>query len=119
VKVTAEHTDGPHLAPSEQATPAVLALPDAPDLQEELDAMISDLKNLDLDLPDEVIRTCTSLMARCTERHVQLTRVEGSNRHYRGFRTQELVKVMELIEFTYRSASRLIEIRRQDVELSR
>lgn len=81
--------------------------------------MIADIKDLSLDLPDEVIRTCTALMARCTELHVQLIRVEGTNRHYRGFRTQELTPVMELIEFTYRSASRLIEIRRQDVELSR
>ena len=111
--------DGPHLAPSEQATRAVLALPDTPDLQEELDAMISDIKEANLDLPDEVIRMCTSYMARCTELHVRLTRVEGSNRHFRGFRNLELVKVMELIEFTYRSASRLIEMRRQDVELSR
>lgn len=81
--------------------------------------MISDIRELGLDLPDQVIQACTSFMARCTELHVQMVRVEGSSRHIRWVRTQQLTKVMELIEFTYKAASRLVEIRRQDVELSR
>jgi hypothetical protein len=112
-------SDGPHIAPSERVTPAVLGLPDVPDLEDELDAMISDMQGLTLELPDEVIQTCAALMARCTELHVRMVRVEGGSRHMRWVRTQQLTKVMELIEFTYRAASRLVEIRRQDAELSR
>lgn len=112
-------SDGPHLAPSEAATAAVLGLPDSATLEEELDAMVVDLKNLSLDLPDEVIRMCTSYMARCTELHMKLVRVEGRSRQLKWLRTQQLTKLMELIEFTYRAASRTIELRRQEVELSR
>jgi hypothetical protein len=111
--------DGPHLAPSERATPAILGLPDAPDLEEELDAMISDLQGLTMDAPDEVIQTCAALMGRCTELHVRIVRVEGGSRHHKWIRTQQLAKVMELIEFMYRAASRIVEIRRQDTELAR
>lgn len=81
--------------------------------------MVSDIKGLTLDLPDEVIQMCAALMARCTELHMQIVRVEGSSRHLRWLRTQQLTQVMELIEFTYRAASRLVEIRRQDTELAR
>lgn len=111
--------DGPHLAPSEQATRAVLDLPDEPDLEEELDSMVKDLKALNLELPDEVIMVCTAFMARCTELHMKIVRVEGQVRGLKWVRTQQLTKLMELIEFTYRGASRLVEIRRQDAELSR
>lgn len=81
--------------------------------------MLADIRDQDLELPDEVIRMCSAFMARCTEIHVQIVRVEGTSRHLKWVRTQQLVKVMELIEFTYRAASRIVEIRRQDTELSR
>ena len=112
-------SDGPHLAPSEAATVSVIGLPDAPELERELDAMVADIKDLDLDLPDEVIRVCTAYMARCTELHMTLIRAEGRSRQLRWVRTQQLTKVMDLIEFTYKASSRIIELRRQDVELSR
>jgi precorrin-6B methylase 2 len=89
-------------------------------LEQELDAMVSDLQGLvDSMLPDEVIQACAAMMARCTEIHMNIVRVEGKNRHLRWVRTQQLTKVMELIEFTYKAASRIVEIRRQDTELSR
>jgi len=112
--------DGEHLAPSEQATQGVLGLPDHPDLEAELDAMLLDLvQAADIQLPDEVIRMCAAYMARCTELHVRIVRVEGENRGLRWIRTQQLDKVMDLIEFMYKAASRIVEIRRQDTELSR
>ncbi len=111
--------DGPHLAPSEQATQAVLGLPDVPELEEELDAMLLDLIGADMEIPDEVIRICAGYMARCTELHVKIVRVEGENRGLRWIRTQQITKVMDLIEFIYKAASRIVEIRRQDTELSR
>lgn len=81
--------------------------------------MLADLLEVDLDLPDEVLKLCTGYMARCTELHIQIIRVEGTNRALKWFRTQQLTKLMELVEFTYRAASRIVEIRRQDTELSR
>ncbi len=121
VKLTATRgiEDGPHLAPSEQAHKAVSDLPQGADLQDELDAMVKDLCSINWDVPDEVLRLCQSYMARCTEIYLTLVRVEGGNRGLKFLRTQQLTKIMELIEFTYKSSSRSVEIRRQDVELSR
>lgn len=121
VKLTATRgiEDGPHLAPSEQAHKAVSDLPHGADIQDELDAMVKDICSINWDVPDEVLRLCQSYMARCTEIYVMLIRVEGRDRGLKLVRTQQLSKVMELIEFTYKSSSRSVEIRRQDVELSR
>lgn len=119
MKVVVGEASRNHLGPSEEATQAVLNLPDSPDLEEELDAMVSDVGEFNFDLPDEVIQGCAAMMARCTELHIRIVRVEGRNRHLKWLRTQQLTKVMELLEFTYKAASRIVEIRRQDTELSR
>ncbi len=117
--IDVENPDGHHLAPSDQATSAVMGLPDVPELEEEIDAMLLDLMGANMELPDEVIRMCAGYMARLTELHVRIVRIEGANRGYKWIRTQQIDKVENLIEFLYKSASRLVEIRRQDAELSR
>ena len=87
---------------------------------EEIEAMVHTLQFIDYtNSPDVVLTACMSFMARCTEMWVQLLRVEATNRKAKSFRTMQLQKVMDLIEFEFRGASRLIEVRRQDVELSR
>lgn len=111
--------DGPHLAPDSSATQAVTSLPVGASVETELDAMVSDIKNIIWDLPDEVMRLCQAYMARCTELNLMLVRVEGRNREAKFLRTQQLARVIDLIEFTYKAASRSVEIRRQDVELSK
>ncbi len=119
MQVIVDGDDGAHLAPSEEATKAVLGLPDVPELEDEIDAMLLDLLGANMEMPDEVIRMCAGYMARLTELHVRIVRIEGANRGYKWIRTQQIDKVENLIEFLYKSASRLVEIRRQDTELSR
>lgn len=117
MKLTATGSERSHLGPSEAASENVNQLDDESTIEDELDAMVSDIKDLELDLPDEVISLCAAYMARCTEIHLLLIRINTRASNY--LRTQQLAKVMDLIEFTYRSASRTVEIRRQDSELSR
>lgn len=112
-------SDGVYLAPSDRSIESSLALPAVPEIEAELDAMISDIRGLTFDLPDEILRTCAGFQARCTQLYVNIIRVEGRERRLQFLRTQQLVKVMELIDFTYKAASRTVEIRRQEVELSR
>ena len=88
-------------------------------LEEEITEMVINLREMQDATPDLIITTCMGYMARCTEIHLQLIRVEGTNRKLKTFRVTQLAKVMELIEFEFRGASRLIEVRRQEVELSR
>lgn len=86
---------------------------------EEIEAMVHTLQALDYTQPDLVMTACMAFMARCTEMWIQILRVEATNRRAKAFRTMQLQKVMDLIEFEFRGASRLIEVRRQEVDLSR
>jgi len=88
-------------------------------LYDEIEGMVSQISDVSGSTPDQVMRVCMGLMARCTEIWVQLIRVEASDRKAKALRTQQLQKVMELIEFEFKAASRLIEVARQEVELSR
>ncbi len=89
------------------------------DWSHEIEAMVVTLQSIDYDQPDRVMTACMAFMARCTEMWIQLLRIEAVERRAKSFRTMQLQKVMDLIEFEFKGASRLIEVRRQDVELSR
>jgi hypothetical protein len=98
---------------------AVAELSNTASLEEEIDAMISTIKEIGSE-PDLIITTCMALMARCTELLVALVRAEATmGRRAKAFRISQLQPVMELVGFEYRAASRLIELRRQEMELSR
>ncbi len=85
----------------------------------EVETMVITIQSV-IDLqPDVIMSTCMALMARCTEIWIQLLRVEGQDRRAKTFRTMSLQKVMDLIDFEFKGASRLIEVARQEVELSR
>ena len=92
--------------------------PHAP-IEVELDAMVSALTNSVNQTPDQVIALCMGLMARCTEIKVSLVRSSGRDRGAKLFKSQQLQPVMDLIEFEFKAASRLIEVARIDMELSR
>lgn len=92
---------------------------DGADLYEEVEEMISTMQDVVEDTPDIMIKTSMALMARCTEIWIQLLRVEQVDRRAKAFRTLQLQKIMELIDFEYKGASRLIEVARQEVDLSR
>jgi hypothetical protein len=106
------------------SSPALKPVPDLPafegeTLEDEVIAMVHAIRDLDYAQADVVMAMCMGYMARCTEIWLQLLRIEGSHRKAKTFRVMHLQKVMDLIEFEYKAASRLIEVRRQEVELSR
>jgi len=88
-------------------------------LYDEVEAMIHTIQGSVDSTPDVMMKACMGLMARCTEIWVQLVRVEATDRKAKSFRTMQLQKVMDLIDFEFKGASRLIEVARQEVELSR
>ena len=105
--------------PVEAGQAMLAAVPDEATIEDELEVMVQVIRSLDPGQPDVVIATLMATMARCTELWVQLDQVSGRDRKARALKLGQLTKVMELVEFTYKAASRLIEVRRQDVELSR
>lgn len=110
-----------HIVPDIAAHAPVTELETNADLEQELDAIVRSLQDM-LSTgtpPDVLMASCMAYQARLTELHLQLIRIEARVRRARQVRTQQLAKVMDLVEFTYRGASRLIELRRQEIELSR
>lgn len=65
------------------------------------------------------METYMGLMARCVEIKVFCLEHEGRDRRLKVLRTQKLQPIIELIEFLWRGASRLVETKRIEVELSR
>lgn len=94
-------------------------LPHGASRQDELDNMLAMLVDLSDEMPDVIIRTCMAIMGRCTEMHVEIVRGEVHDRKAKFFRTSQLAKVMELADFMFKGASRLVEVARQEIDLSR
>jgi len=69
--------------------------------------------------PDQVMRLCAAYTARCTELYIKLHRIEGRERSYKQIRTQHVNPLMAELERQYTSASRMLEVRRQDLETLR
>lgn len=115
-----EMNDGSPIVPNVAAHDSVTNLPFGASAEEELDAMITSLRAIDASsAPDILLSTCMAFQARCTELYVQLVRIEATHRKAKVFRVTQLQKLMDLLEFEFRGASRLIEVRRQEMELSK
>ena len=65
------------------------------------------------------MRECSGYSARLTELAVLLHRVEAGNRQYTRIRTQQVERFLAEIDRQWKTASRLVEVMRQDVDLSR
>jgi hypothetical protein len=119
LRVTDESTL--HSVPDAPAHRHIHNLDRAATLEGELDAMVASVMEMSEDgsTPDILMSSCMAYQARCTEIYLGLVRIENRERKAKQFRTQQLQKVMDLLEYTFRGASRLIEIRRQEIELNR
>jgi hypothetical protein len=88
-------------------------------LDEELNSILSSLQGIHQQDLGFQMETYMGLMARCTEIKVYCLEREGRDRKLKVLRTQKLQPIIELVEFLWRGASRLVEMRRIEVELSR
>lgn len=107
----------PGLVPDEVAQAAGSELGTRDQVQGELDVMLDVFRSLYEREPDDVMRVCSALSARLTQLYVLLHRVEARDRQYKQVRTQQVVPMLDEVERQYRLASRIVEVRRQDMEL--
>lgn len=89
------------------------------EIQKELDLIAAAIRTFHRFPADMVMRWCSGYSARLTEMHVLLHRIEAGDRHYTRIRTQQVDKFLEEIDRQFKTASRLIEVARQDIDLSR
>jgi hypothetical protein len=95
--------------------PSSLGSPE--DVQDEVTVMAALIRGFATMEPDEALQSIGALSARCTELCIELHRVEGSDRRYRQMRTMQVQRLIDELERQTRLHSRLIEMRRQDLEL--
>lgn len=103
-------------APAERV---VSQLPHSASIEEELDGMLASVAELDPSQPDIIISTCMALMARCTELYIELVRLESKYGRAKFVRTMQLQKVMDLLDYQFKGASRLVEVARQELDTTR
>lgn len=87
------------------------------EIEKELDLIAAVIRTFHRKPADMVLRECSAYSARLTEMAVLLHRVEGSNRHYTRIRTQQVERFLAELDRQWKTASRLIEVNRQDIAL--
>ncbi len=87
-------------------------------VEAEIDIMLTSLRGFWQREPDQRMKMITAMSARCTEMSVHLHRLEG-RREWKQIRTMQVTKLLEELDRQFKIASREIEVRRQDIELTR
>lgn len=84
-------------------------------VEDEIDTMLRAIRGFwDME-PDQVFKMSSALSARCTELAIHLHRLEGK-REWRQIRTQQIERILAEIDRQFREHSRLVELRRQDLD---
>lgn len=92
-------------------------LGDRAEIEKELDLIAAAIRVFSYKQPDQVMRECSGYTARLTEMTVLLHRIEGMDRRYTRIRTQQVQRFLDELDRQWRTASRLIEVNRQDLSL--
>lgn len=107
----------PDLVPEVAADLAWGQLVSRESVEDEIDLMLRTVRGFWSMQPDQVMLACSAMTARCTELGVHLHRLEGK-REWRQIRTMQVERLLLEFDRQWRTASRLIEVRRQDINLS-
>lgn len=89
------------------------------EIEAELDLVAAAIRAFYGKQPDQIMRECAGFSARLTELAVLLHRREGYDRNYARIRTQQVQRFLDELEHQFRTASRLVEMLRLDVEIMR
>lgn len=84
-------------------------------VEDELDVMLRAVRGFWEMEPDQVFRMSSAMSARCTELATHLHRLEGK-REWRQIRTQQVERLLAELDRQFRMHSRMVEMRRQDLE---
>ncbi len=87
-------------------------------VERELDVMLAEIRNWWSYEPDQVLISASAISARCTELAVHLHRLEG-DRKWRQVRTLQVDKILAEVDRQTRMHSRIVELRRQDLQMLR
>lgn len=103
--------------PEELAAEAAQVLGTRAEVEAELDLMFDQIRKFWQQEPDQVMRIISALSARASELWVNLHRIEGRDRSYKQIRTLQVTPLIEELDRQFKLASRIVEVRRQDLDL--
>ena len=83
-------------------------------VEEEIDMMLRAVRGFWEMEPDQVLRMCSALSARCTEMGIHLHRLEGK-REWKQVRTMQVERLLAELDRQFKDHSRVVEMRRQDM----
>ena len=89
------------------------------EVEKELDLIAAAIRVFHLKPADLVLREASAYTARLTEMAVLLHRIEGESRQWTRVRTQQVQRFIDELDRQWRTASRLIEVSRQDMFMMR
>lgn len=89
------------------------------EIELELDLIAAAIRAFYAKPADLVMRECSAYTARLTELAVLLQRIESTDRVYLRIRTQQVQRFLDECDRQWKTASRLIEVQRQDLEVLR
>lgn len=87
-------------------------------VEEEVDLMLRAVRGFWEMEPDQVMRMVAAMSARCTELAIHLHRLEGK-REWRQVRTLQVERLQAELDRQFKLASRMLEVRRQDLDATR
>lgn len=85
-------------------------------IEGELDAILVTIRDFWSQEPDQVMAHIAAITSRLTELEVLLHRVEARDRRFKQIRTMQVQKILDECDRQFKIASRLVEVRRQDVD---
>lgn len=109
----------PDLVPEIASELAVGALVSKQDVEDEIDLMLRTIRTFWEMEPDQVMRMIAALSARATELTVHLHRLDTKFREWKQVRTMQVDKIILELDRQFKIASRMLEVRRQDLEMAR
>ena len=124
MKLLAEGTDDggfiEDLIPDVAAALSAGELGSREDVEAEIDIMLRTMREFWSMEPDQVLLCVSALGARASEMSVHLHRMERKvGRTWAQIRTMQVERIREELKLQFSVHSRLIEVRRQDIELNR
>jgi len=105
--------------PEAPALAAAGALGDREQVEAELDTILMTIREFWAQEPDMVMSHVAAITGRLTELEVLLHRVESRDRRYKQIRTMQVQKILDECDRQFKIASRLVEVRRQDMDTLR
>lgn len=116
--ISAEVVVSAFFSPADALGPAG-HLGDKPEVEKELDLIAAAIRVFHRKPADAVMRECSAYTARLTELCVLLHRREAESRHWTRVRTQQVQRFLDELDRQWKTASRLIEVQRQDIAVTR